>query len=111
MPAVLFATSPVAHAATGPGSIKLHVQSARSVNPGAGFVHKGDPITHYKWLINVDDTGDPGTISNQGTEQVPARHCDRRRHQPRLRRHLPVAVRAQHLGARADRGPGRPDTS
>ena len=48
------------------GSITLHVQSARSVNPGAGFVHKGDAVTKYKWLINEDDTGNPGTLNNQG---------------------------------------------
>ncbi|HEX3003375.1 MAG TPA: hypothetical protein VHO27_04130, partial [Angustibacter sp.] len=35
-----------------PGSITLHVQSARSVNTGPGFVHEGDPVTTYKWLIN-----------------------------------------------------------
>ncbi|WP_343965109.1 hypothetical protein [Kribbella koreensis] len=52
-------------AAAGPGSLTLHVESARSVNSGPGFVHEGDPVPHYKWLINVDDTGDPGTRSNQ----------------------------------------------
>ena len=31
------------------------------MNPAAGFVHKGDAVTDYKWLINEDDTGDPGT--------------------------------------------------
>jgi hypothetical protein len=66
VPAVLFASTPVAHAASGPGSITLRVQSARTVNPAAGFVHKGDPISSYKWLINLDDTGNPGTISDQG---------------------------------------------
>jgi len=49
------------------GSITLHVQSARSVNSGPGFVHEGDAVTAYKWLINIDDTGNPGTLSNQGT--------------------------------------------
>src|SRR5690242_2386729 len=65
--AVQFAVPPRAHAAS-PGTISLHVQSARSVNNGPGFVHKGDPITTYKWMINQDDTGNPGTISNQGTQ-------------------------------------------
>jgi hypothetical protein len=51
-----------------PGSITLHVNSARSVNSGPGFIHKGDPILAYKWLINLDDVGDPGTALNQGTE-------------------------------------------
>ena len=64
------ATVPTAYAADSPGSITLHVQSARSVADGPGFVHKDDPITDYKWLINVDDTGDPGTAADPGTE-----HC------------------------------------
>ncbi|MGW6194655.1 hypothetical protein ACWF0M_00775 [Kribbella sp. NPDC055110] len=51
--------------AAGPGSLTLHVASARSVNSGPGFVHENDPVPHYKWLINVDDTGDPGTRANQ----------------------------------------------
>jgi len=59
--------APRAAAAT-PGSITLQVNSARSVNSGPGFVHQGDAITAYKWLINLDDVGDPGTALNQGTE-------------------------------------------
>ena len=59
--------APRAAAAT-PGSITLQVKSARSVNSGPGFVHQGDPITAYKWLINLDDVGDPGTALNQGTQ-------------------------------------------
>ena len=51
-----------------PGSITLQVKSARSVNAGPGFVHKGDVVVAYKWLINRDDTGDPGTALNQGTQ-------------------------------------------
>ncbi|MEP7179866.1 MAG: hypothetical protein ABI775_12300, partial [Pseudonocardiales bacterium] len=31
-----------------------------------GFVHKDDPVTKYKWLINVDDTGNPGTAAQPG---------------------------------------------
>ncbi|HET7397218.1 MAG TPA: hypothetical protein VFJ94_01750 [Intrasporangium sp.] len=50
-------------AAAAPGSITLAVTSARSVNTGPGFVHKGDPVTAYRWMINVDDTGDPGTAA------------------------------------------------
>ena len=57
-----------AAAAPSPGSITLHVQSARDVNTLPGFVHKGDAVTEYKWLINEDDTGDPGSLTNQGTE-------------------------------------------
>jgi len=59
---------PAAAAPTDPGSITLQVNSARSVNSGPGFVHQGDPITAYKWLINLDDVGDPGTALNQGTQ-------------------------------------------
>ncbi|MDQ1703035.1 MAG: hypothetical protein QOF57_2287, partial [Frankiaceae bacterium] len=51
------------------GSIKLVVNSARTVNPDSGFVHKGDPVPTYKWLINKDDTGDPGTAANPGYDQ------------------------------------------
>jgi hypothetical protein len=57
-----------AAADTTPGSITLQVNSARSVNSGPGFVHQGDPITTYRWLINLDDVGDPGTAANQGTQ-------------------------------------------
>jgi hypothetical protein len=71
---VQVSTAKHAHADTGPGSITLHVQSARSVNSGPGFVHKGDAVTKYKWLVNVDDTGNPGTLANQGTDKcLPAR--------------------------------------
>lgn len=38
-------------------TIKLRVTSART-EPKAG-VQKGDPITDYRFLINVDNTGDP----------------------------------------------------
>ncbi|HET7475665.1 MAG TPA: SdrD B-like domain-containing protein [Dermatophilaceae bacterium] len=51
-------------AAAAPGSIKLAVASARTVG-GGSTVHQGDPVTAYKWLINADDTGDPGTVDNQ----------------------------------------------
>jgi hypothetical protein len=50
-------------APTDPGSITLKVQSARSVGAAAGLVHKGDPVTAYKWIVNEDDTGDPGTAN------------------------------------------------
>ncbi|MDX6292180.1 MAG: large repetitive protein [Kribbellaceae bacterium] len=56
-------------AAAGPGSLTLDVASARSVNSEPGFVHENDPIPKYKWLINVDDTGNPGTSSNQLLDQ------------------------------------------
>lgn len=42
-----------------PGAVTLHVQSARSVSPGPGFVHAGDPIGSYHWMINRDVTGNP----------------------------------------------------
>ncbi len=60
--------SAVAAAPAGPGAITLTVESARSVAPGGGFVQEGDPVTSYKWMINVDDSGDPGTATNPGTE-------------------------------------------
>ncbi len=53
----------VAAAAPGPASITLGVQSLRDL---AG-VPAGTPITDYKWMINRDDTGDPGTATNKGT--------------------------------------------
>jgi len=63
--------APRAAAAT-PGSITLQVKSARSLNPlapaSAGFAPAGTAITTYKWLINLDDVGDPGTALNQGTQ-------------------------------------------
>jgi hypothetical protein len=62
-------TEPPAAAATATGSITLHVASARDINSGPGFVHEGDPITSYKWIINADDTGDPGTAANPLTSQ------------------------------------------
>jgi hypothetical protein len=62
-------TAKDAKADTGPGSITLHVQSARSVNSGPGFVHKGDAVSQYKWLINADDTGNPGTSANPGIDK------------------------------------------
>ncbi len=39
------------------------------MNNGPGFVHKGDRVANYKWIINQDATGDPGTISNQGIDK------------------------------------------
>ena len=55
-----------------PGSITLQVKSARSLNPtapaAANFAPAGTAITTYKWLINLDDVGDPGTALNQVTE-------------------------------------------
>ena len=56
-PARWHLTSP-AHAA-GTGSITLAVSSARTVGAGAGFVHEGDPVTAYQWLITSDDVGNP----------------------------------------------------
>ena len=63
---------PAAAAPADPGSITLSVISARSVNPAAppsaGFAPAGTAIPGYKWLINADDVGNPGTALNQGTE-------------------------------------------
>ncbi len=67
VPAVTRAPSQAA-ATADPGGITLHVQSARTVNDKPNFVHQGDVIPAYKWLINADDTGNPGTAAAQGTE-------------------------------------------
>ncbi|MCU1677460.1 MAG: pectin lyase-like protein [Frankiales bacterium] len=59
------------------GSITLAVQSARSVADGPGYVHEGDPISEYKWLINADDTGNPGTAADPLFNQcLPSRAVD-----------------------------------
>ena len=63
------AAAPAAPAAN--STITLRVVSARteSDHPG-GPVAKGDPITAYKFLINVDNTGNPTQPS------VPGSGCD-----------------------------------
>ncbi|HEY3439085.1 MAG TPA: hypothetical protein VGK35_15465 [Actinotalea sp.] len=61
VPAVVAAAVPA-----GDGAITLTVRSSRSVNTGPGFVHKGDAVTAYRWMINIDDTGDPGTAADPG---------------------------------------------
>ncbi|MGZ4719766.1 IPT/TIG domain-containing protein [Oryzihumus sp.] len=75
LPATMtLAPSRASAATSGPGSITLSVTSARSVNTGPGFVHKGDAVTAYKWIINVDDTGDPGTAADPGLDKcLPSR--------------------------------------
>src|SRR3954471_3670758 len=67
------AVQPTASAAS-PGSITMTVKSARSVGAADGLVHKGDPVTKYKWIVNQDDTGDPGTASTPLLDRcLPAR--------------------------------------
>ena len=61
--------APAAAAPAAPGAITMSVVSARSVNVGAGFVHENDPVTTYKWMINSDDVGDPGTSAHQLTDR------------------------------------------
>ena len=39
---------------------RAHGRSHHATSP---LVHKGDPVTTYKWMINDDDTGDPGTAA------------------------------------------------
>ncbi|MCW2642633.1 MAG: pectin lyase-like protein [Dactylosporangium sp.] len=56
--AVVTALPGVAAAAPTDGSITLKVESARTVGP-APEIQKGDPVTHYKWLITADDAGNP----------------------------------------------------
>ncbi len=54
-------------AAPASGAITLAVSSARSVNESVPtLVKKGDPVSHYKWMVNLDDTGNPGTAANPG---------------------------------------------
>jgi hypothetical protein len=71
LPAVQFAAATSAHAAGAtaptlqPGAITLSVTSATTVK---NISTAGAPIAKYKWIINSDDTGDPGTIDNQGTQ-------------------------------------------
>jgi hypothetical protein len=64
--AVQFASPPVAKAAASTGSINLKVQTAATIK---NVSTAGTPITNYKWMINEDDTGNPGTVSNQGTQR------------------------------------------
>ena len=49
------------------GILNLNVVSART-EPDAlgGPVYQGDPVTVYKYLINVDNTGNPGQDRNAG---------------------------------------------
>ncbi len=101
------AAPPKAQAVASTGSITLKVQEAMTVK---NVSTAGTPITKYKWLINKDDTGDPGTISNQGTQQcLPPSAGKRRRRTGRrehLRRPLPVAVGPPDERLRADRRAG-----
>ncbi len=55
-------------AAASTGAITLKVQSARSVGSAPGLTHKGDEVKAYKWIVNADDTGDPGTAAAPGTQ-------------------------------------------
>ncbi|HKC26862.1 MAG TPA: IPT/TIG domain-containing protein, partial [Jatrophihabitans sp.] len=77
---VITALVPPATAAAAPGdtgAITLQVRSARTVNNGSGFVHKGDVVDTYKWMINLDDTGNPGTAAAPGSDAcLPAGHAD-----------------------------------
>ncbi|HEV7204220.1 MAG TPA: IPT/TIG domain-containing protein [Jatrophihabitans sp.] len=73
--AVVVDPAPSGADTAGSGSITLDVRSARSVNPASGYVHKGDIVnadaaagSKYKWMINVDDTGNPGTAASPGTD-------------------------------------------
>ncbi|MDH4208940.1 MAG: hypothetical protein OEV76_08695, partial [Anaerolineae bacterium] len=57
--------------------LSLSVVSARSEpdHPG-GPVAKGDPITEYKWLINVDNAGDPTQSREPGCSPYTAGYPD-----------------------------------
>jgi hypothetical protein len=60
--ALVTAGSSVSPVQADTNSLTLSVVSART-EPDApgGAVAKGDPVTEYKYLINVDNTGEPGT--------------------------------------------------
>ncbi len=61
------ATAAVPAAAPVAGTITLSVTSARSVNAAvAGLVKAGDAVAHYRWMVNADDTGNPGTAKDPG---------------------------------------------
>jgi hypothetical protein len=62
-----------AHAATPTAKLTMHVESARTeprAFSGTG-VTQGDPIAHYKFLLNIDDTG---TTASQRSP-VPGSGC------------------------------------
>ncbi len=47
------------------GAITLSVVSSRDVSPGKDISpHAGDPVKDYQWIINADDTGNPGTAKD-----------------------------------------------
>ncbi|PKW25472.1 SdrD B-like domain-containing protein [Phycicoccus duodecadis] len=48
------------------GTVSLDVRSARDVNPARKAIkpNAGDAVTAYQWIINADDTGDPGTAKD-----------------------------------------------
>jgi len=55
------------------GSISLTVQSLKDMAALAGSprpaVKAGAPISeNYQWMVNLDETGDPGTAANRGIE-------------------------------------------
>src|SRR4051794_12005696 len=57
-------TSTAAAAPPAAGGITLRVASARTVSTatpptGGHFIHKGDAVSSYKWLVTADDAGDP----------------------------------------------------
>src|SRR5437588_3274771 len=53
---LLAASSPTLH---------LSVVAANNTWNNAGTVHKGDPVSTYRWLLNYDDTGNPkDTLQN-----------------------------------------------
>jgi hypothetical protein len=58
----------------GKGCISMTVKSARSVNTAPTFVQKGEAVTSYRWMINEDSTGNPGTDASPLLDQcLPSR--------------------------------------
>ncbi len=59
--AVTAVSGPVASAAAAPltHTLSLNVVAARTLNSGPGFVHAGDPVTKYQFLIQRVEIGNP----------------------------------------------------
>ena len=72
----------------GPGSITLHVQSARSVNAGAGLRPQGRPRQEVQVARQRRRHRRPGHLGGPGHRQVPAVDGPGRQHRPGLRRQL-----------------------
>ena len=118
--AQLAATTSVASAASPTATAAAATQPAREHHPARAerplgrtparaFVHKGDAVTKYQWLINVDDTGDPGTSATRCIDRCLPADAPGGSTRPATTPTAALALDPQHLRVRADRGPGRRD--